>query len=505
MPTNISLSKIFSAAQQEATGAKTTAYALTTALTGIVYAIISVIIIALVPSPYELPAWATLAFLLAVSFSPIRYAMEELIRQVFPSTDYSSHALIKQLNAISYSTLTLDKLSQKFFDVFEVTLKISDAAILITLDENTNLTTHGKHSNLHKMSSKDRDYILRYLIEGPIITSSTKHEMLKKILLQYHIHYVFPLETDNNIIGALLLGAKSNNQPLTTKDHKVILATTPKLSYAVQNAIKYDQVTTKNSQLISDLKSTNQELRKANRELKKNDQLKDELVFIATHELKNPVTAIKGYLSLIEEGKYGKVSKKLADIHKQISASNQQLINLLNNLLQIARTEANRLELKTQSVAICDVIDRVIKDLEPLAKQKKLKIDHTCPNPAITIMSHPERLKEIINNLVSNAIKYSDKGIIKITHEISQDHLITHVADQGVGIPKKDQKKIFTRFFRVEEEAAKGIPGTGLGLFIIKEVIERMGGKIWFKSQPKKGSTFSFSFSLAHTPHLKSS
>ena len=213
---------------------------------------------------------------------------------------------------------------------------------------------------------------------------------------------------------------------------------------------------------------------------------------------------MKGYLSLMEEGAFGKIPKKLQHPLKQIDDSNGQLITLLNNLLQIARAEAHSIELKTTSTNICDIVQDVIEDVQALADQKKLKFYHTCSNKAVQVMADKERLREIINNLLSNAIKYSTQaGKVEITHEIMQDKLITHIKDNGVGIPKKDQDKIFSRFFRVEQEAAKGIPGTGLGLFIVKQLIEKMGGRIWFESVLAQGSTFSFSLPLTKTYSLK--
>jgi len=187
----------------------------------------------------------------------------------------------------------------------------------------------------------------------------------------------------------------------------------------------------------------------------------------------------------------------------QVLSSNQQLITLLNNLLQIARIEATNITFTTKPIAICEVIDQVIRDLKALADQKGLKIIHNYANPAITVIAEKERLREIISNLLSNAIKYSDTGTIEVTHEIKDNIFITNVKDQGVGISDKDQKMIFTRFFRVEEEAAKGIPGTGLGLFIIKELIERMQGQIGFTSKIGEGSNFYFSLPLARTYSLR--
>jgi hypothetical protein len=212
---------------------------------------------------------------------------------------------------------------------------------------------------------------------------------------------------------------------------------------------------------------------------------------------------MRGYLSLIDENHYGAVPDYLKDPFSQVISSNQQLITLLNNLLQIARTEATNITIYTKPIAICDVINQVARDLKGLADQKGLIITHNYANPSVTVMAEKERLREIISNLLSNAIKYSTTGTIEVTHEVVDNTLVTHITDQGVGISEKDQKMIFTRFFRVEEEAAKGIPGTGLGLFIIKEILERMEGKIWFKSELGKGSIFSFSLPLARTYSLK--
>jgi signal transduction histidine kinase len=334
------------------------------------------------------------------------------------------------------------------------------------------------------------------------VKSLNNHEA-NQLLKTYHIKIITPLTNNADLVGIMVLGTKYNQKPYTTKDMKVLDAIAPKIGFAIKNAQTYERVKHKHDALFDELKSKNEELRLANRQLKKDDKLKDEFVYIATHELKNPVTAMKGYLSLIQEGTYGKIEGKLQNAVNQIDQSNQQLISLLNNLLNIARAEAQKLDIKTQPVAICKIIDEVSKDVKPLLNQKNLAFSHSCKNPAVSVMADKERLREIINNLLSNAIKYSEKGTIEVSHEIVQDHLVTHIKDQGVGISNHDQKQLFTRFFRVEEEAAKGIPGSGLGLFIVKQLIEKMSGKIWFQSNLGEGSTFSISLPLARTYALK--
>lgn len=499
-----SLARIMLAAQQEATGTKTTSYIITTVLAGGIYAGISVLIISHIPPDWILITWAILSFFFAISFSPLRYGTEELIRQMFPYADYNSHQLIKRLNAISYSSLTLERLTTHFFQEFEINLN-TPHILFLTLDKDGQRTTrfHG-FSTIPDLTPLEIQELARATHQKPTPIYHIRPDHLKHKLEAHQIKLVVPLTNNENLLGMLILGEKTNNHNYTTKDLKVLEAIAPKVGFAIQNAREYERVSTHNQQLIDNLEKTNQKLRDMNDRLKHDDKLKDEFIYVATHELKNPVTAMKGYLSLIQEGKYGDIPDILKPALDQVFSSNQQLITLLNNLLQIARIEATNITFTTQPITICDVIDHVIRDLKALADQKGLTVIHNCSNPTTTVIAEKERVREIISNLVSNAIKYSDSGTIEITHEIGTDVFTTHVTDQGVGISEKDQKMIFTRFFRVEEEAAKGIPGTGLGLFIIKEILERMNGKIWFSSKLGQGSTFSFSLPLAHTYSLKS-
>ena len=497
---SISVSKIWLAAQQEATGAKTSSYLVTTAATGLVFTLISLLCLSLVPPAARLGFFLVLSFVFALIFSPLRYAMEEFIRQAFPGTDYDSHLLVKSLNTISYSSLTLDDLSTTFFSQLAQGFNVPETAFLFIKTTEVNIIkTSDRFQNVGALPQSDQQLIIRHAQKLPHPTRRFDHHEVNHLLDVYHIKLVLPLFNNTDLVGLLLLGNKDPIKPYTTKDYKVLEAIAPKIGFAIKNAFAYEKIQAKNARLFQELKQSNEQLRFVNQRLRKDDKLKDEFLFISTHELKNPIPAMKGYLSLIKEGMYGRIPVKLRPAIEQIDASNEQLINLLNNLLQIARYEAQRLVVKPQQTAICPVIDQVLRDLKPLAVQKNLQLVHNCRNPAVKVMADKDRLREIMSNLLGNAIKYSDRGMITISHEIIQDKLVTHIQDEGVGIAKTDQAKIFTRFFRVEEEAARGIPGSGLGLFIVKKMLEKMAGTIWFTSVQGAGSTFSFAIPLAQS------
>jgi len=296
---------------------------------------------------------------------------------------------------------------------------------------------------------------------------------------------ILPVLSRNKAIGALIFSMSKPLSRVTPDERDLIRSFSDIVGLAVQNASLYSQT-----------ERANLKLKRANRKLVHLDKLKDEFVFIATHELKNPVTAMRGYLSMVEGGVYGSTPPKLKKVLEQLNASNQQLVQLVNDLLQIARAEAKTIKIKTQPTDLSQSVTETLESLKPLADQKKLALVHDS-TINIKVMADDSRLKEILNNLVSNAIKYSNRGTITVSHRLEDSTVTTQVSDRGVGISEADQKRLFTRFFRSEEKTVRDIPGTGLGLFIVKQIVEKMGGKIWFESQLGKGSTFSFSLPSA--------
>lgn len=231
--------------------------------------------------------------------------------------------------------------------------------------------------------------------------------------------------------------------------------------------------------------------------LKQLEELKKEFVFIAAHELRTPVTAIKGYLSMVMDGDAGPVSSSIKELLEKVIKSNQRLINLVNDLLEVARSEAGRLTIKVAAVDITEPIKAVLSELQPLADEKSIKMVYEPPANLPHALADSDRVKEVMVNLIGNAIKYTiGSGTVTISHEVRGRELITHIKDTGIGMPKEAQKKLFEKFYRVQDEKTRGITGTGLGLFIVKQIIEKMNGKIWVESEEGKGSVFSFSLPL---------
>ena len=236
-------------------------------------------------------------------------------------------------------------------------------------------------------------------------------------------------------------------------------------------------------------------LEKANARLKELDKLKSEFVSFATHQIRAPLTAIKGYTSLIQEGSYGSVSEEVRGAIDKIHKASNSLVLVVEDYLNISRIEMGRMKYDFKEMDFGKLINEIINELEPNIKKAGLKLDLDIDKSAEYKASIDEgKMRQVIANLIDNAIKYTKKGSIKISlakNEKKKKLLLT-VSDTGVGITKETMPKLFSKFIRAKNANEVNIHGTGLGLYIAKSIIEKSRGNIGFRSQEKKGSTFWF-------------
>jgi len=245
---------------------------------------------------------------------------------------------------------------------------------------------------------------------------------------------------------------------------------------------------------LEDLGST---FNKMSKGLKRLKELQEEFVFIAAHDLRAPVTVIRGYISMLFGEEAEKLSPKAMDYLTQVNHGAERLAQLAQDLLVVARSEAGKISIKVLPISIADVIKAALVEVEPQARAKQIVLEYITAQNDDKVLADIERVKEVMANLLTNAVKYTQEGgSVKIFHETKDSSFITHVGDNGIGIPKAAQTEIFQKFYRVPSHRAHGVEGTGLGLFIVKQLVEKMGGKIWFKSEEGKGSTFSFSLRI---------
>jgi len=224
--------------------------------------------------------------------------------------------------------------------------------------------------------------------------------------------------------------------------------------------------------------------------LKELDRVKSELVTAVSHDLRTPLTTAQGYLDLLSRA--GPLNKRQQDYILHARQSLETITELIVNLLDVDRLEAG-LDLEMIPCDLVQVINRAVEDFQLLAEEHEQDLRWEPPKELPLVQGNPYRLRQVMNNLLSNVIKYTrEGGWIAVNAAEEEEHVVVHVADNGIGIPPDQLPYIFDRFYRVKSDETANIPGTGLGLMIVKTVIEKHNGRVWVESKPGAGSVFSF-------------
>lgn len=222
------------------------------------------------------------------------------------------------------------------------------------------------------------------------------------------------------------------------------------------------------------------------------ERIKSDFISTLSHELRTPLTSIKGYTSLLlhPKGRFDGATQK--EFLKTIERQSNHLLRMIEDMLDVSRIEAGKLELRKNELNIKPLVEKAVVNLRPKTKLHQFKVSFSKNFPLL--YADPDRIEQVITNLIDNAIKYSPEGgLINIKGWEKDGQALLSITDQGIGIAEKDIAGLFEKFQRVDSSLTKTTSGTGLGLFIARSIIELHGGKIWCESEIGKGSTFTFS------------
>jgi signal transduction histidine kinase len=299
-----------------------------------------------------------------------------------------------------------------------------------------------------------------------------------------------PVFSETEIIGVILFLLDRPKDRMKPTDFQMMRA------LADQTGI-----VTRNLRLYHKVQEANEKLKEANEHLKQLDNAKSEFMSIASHQLRTPLSGIMGYLSMLTEGDYGRFTSEQGEVFVNLLDATRRLIRLVNVFLNVTRIEAGRFQLDLAPVEIQKMIEEEIAELELSAQRKHLRlVFHPPTRPVPSVLADSDKVRDVIINLVDNAIKYTEEGEITITLAVRDPGVVISVKDPGVGIEPKEASRLFQKFVRGSGIARIQPDGSGLGLFIAKKVVESHGGKIWVESEGLgKGATFYFSLPLQPT------
>jgi signal transduction histidine kinase len=299
-------------------------------------------------------------------------------------------------------------------------------------------------------------------------------------------------------VGFIIVGQKQSGSSFTTQDAQILEIIADEVAIAVQNTLRYEEIALFNVTLQKKINNATAELTRTNEKLKALDEAKDEFISMASHQLRTPLTSVKGYISMLIEGDAGEVKDQQRRFLEQAYNSSQRMVYLIADLLNVSRLKTGKFVIEPKPTYLPDVIESELAQVEETAKSRGVELVYNKPAEFPTLNIDETKIRQVIMNFVDNAIYYTPKGG-KATVALNQtkDSVELTVTDTGIGVPKADQHKLFTKFYRANNARKARPDGTGLGIFMAKKVVAAQGGAIIFKTEEGKGSTFGFSFPRA--------
>lgn len=435
-----------------------------------------------------------LALILALVFQPIKVFFDKVTDAVFLQRSYRTADFIGHLSRTLTSTMDLKLLLERSAVDIGGYLR-SEQAFFVVMDAN------GKHvvggTPRHKtLSVSDRDSIENHarshrssVIAAYLLSDD---EPIKRLLERNRIGILVTLGQGERMIGYLALGEHLASR-YTKRDLQVLTVVADEIYIAVQNSISARDLSDLNDSLQKRIDDATNELRKSNEKLLRLDEAKDEFVSMASHQLRTPLTSIKGYLDMVLQGDVGKITDSQRKLLSEAFDSSERMVHLINDFLNVSRLQTGKFVLEKNPTDLSKLVNQEVGSLKSAALSHGIKLRYKAPNNFPILAVDESKIRQVVMNFIDNAIYYSSSSTtVEIVLQHHGGEVIFEVHDHGIGVPKAEQKSLFTKFFRADNARKQRPDGTGVGLFLAKKVVDAHHGQIIFFSTEGKGSVFGF-------------
>ncbi len=438
-----------------------------------------------------------LALLLAFIFQPIRRFFDRITNKIFYKDNYDINDFFARLNRTLSVTTDLRGLLERVAYEIGHTLKGEQAFFFINTDNGHYITAGTDH---HKQLPKFDAMQIGQVHDGnhEVIVASLleKNDPIRRLMISHRIELILPLIKDDKIIGYLCLGDHLTSS-YTKRDIKALYTISDELIIAIQNALAVQEIRELNATLQQKVANATKELRSSNTVLRQLDKVKDEFISMASHQLRTPLTSVKGYISMVIEGDVGKITNPQKKLLNEAFMSSERMVHLINDFLNVSRIQTGKFIIDKSPVDLSKLVSEEIDSLRPNASARGLKFTYKPPKKFPIMELDEGKMRQVVMNFADNAIYYShENSTIAIKLSVEGDKATFTVKDSGIGVPVGERSQLFSKFYRASNARVRRPDGTGVGIYLAKKVIDALDGKVIFESVEGKGSTFGFSLPI---------
>ncbi|MDQ5972248.1 MAG: hypothetical protein QG553_407 [Patescibacteria group bacterium] len=448
--------------------------------------------------------YIVIAVVIALSFQSVKSFFDRITRSIFYRDAYDPQAFLDQLNKILVSTIDLELLLNNSGKVIESNLKAAFCLFVVEGVESgeRRISTDTKL----EISKADIESIKRHMAKRRkriVVSDNLEGEQeFQRLLSSNNVAIVAKMvntsSSASHNVGYLLLGVKRSGNLYNKQDVRMVDIVVNELVIATQNAMRFEEIQNFNLTLQEKVDDATRKLRKTNEKLRQLDETKDDFISMASHQLRTPLTSVKGYVSMVLDGDAGKVSSQQQKLLDQAFISSQRMVYLIADLLNVSRLKTGKFVIEAKPTNLAEVVESEMEQLKETAKGRGLKLEYKQPKAFPSLNLDETKIRQVIMNFTDNAIYYTPSGgTITVNLEDKPESVELTVVDNGIGVPKAEQHHLFNKFYRAGNAKKARPDGTGLGLFMAQKVVVAQGGAIIFHSEENKGSTFGFSFPKA--------
>ena len=435
-------------------------------------------------------------------FHNLKGLIDKFTKKLFYQDSYSPQEFFDEYNKALVSTIDLDLLLRRVSAVIVKHLKAQSCHIGVkdgSIREYQIVGTDNK-----KFSDTEINQIrgITPHIHYPVIIADDlgpDQQQLRQVLDANDIAVLVRLTTDFRTvqegIGYLVLGPKKSGNLYSPQDVQVIESIANELIIALQNALRFEEIERFNETLQQRVQDATRQLRESNKKLKQLNESKDDFIGMASHQLRTPLTSIKGYISLVMDGDAGRVNADQKRLLQQAFFSSQKMVFLVADLLNVSRLKTGKFVIERKSINLDKVIRDEMTQLKLEAANRGLKLTYEAPKHFPILPLDETKTRQVLMNFMDNAIYYTPSGgHVRAELKDLPKSVEFRVIDDGIGVPKAERYHLFTKFYRAKNAQRARPDGTGLGLYMAQKIITAQGGAIIFNSEEGKGSTFGFVF-----------
>jgi signal transduction histidine kinase len=429
----------------------------------------------------------------AILFSPIKSRIQNFVDKTFYRVKYNYRLAIKDFSNAIFSAHDQIQLTDLILEHINKAIPIDRIALMLRSNSETIFRTAASQGMTEddvldlrcelaeQLGHLIREHRVPMIKPGRAEVSNIARIPENRTLDRIGVELIIPISLQEELTGLLVLGRKLSESKYSAEDIELLM------TMANEGFMALERLKLQETMILE---------RAEKEKLKELSDLKSEFISHVSHELRTPLTSIQWSVENLLDGIPEQPGPKVKEYLEGVHDSSQHLGRMIENLLDVSRIEAGRIEIFAEKLNVLDEVNKVLDILKPLADKKDIRLK-VMQTEELTVKADRDRLRDILTNLLDNAIKYSNQGDVvevelKIEKKFEKEMIVISIIDHGPGIPKEKQEAIFERFERIRKDQAVREKGLGLGLHIVKKLVELQGGRIWVESEVAKGSTFTF-------------